>query len=188
MLSLLAKTMFRRTKLTMPRADPEEVAGVRTPAPWKITNSIGLYRNMQLHPLHLGKVEPHGDVRASFSMEYRKVIVLMIVFFEKAMITGHPLQNKLRTYRKKRREKTTSELFLVSPAWTPLPPPNPTKNSWIRAWIYVIVVVKKRYRSLKPSIVLPRSNDHVYICLFVNIGIKTIGWHIQQSGVVLKTV
>ena len=33
-----------------------------------------------------------------------------------------------------------------------------------------------------------RSNDHVYICLFVNIEIKTVGWHIQQSGLVLKTV
>ena len=75
MLSLLAKTMCRRTQLTMPRADPEEVAGVRIPAPWKITNSIGLYRNMQLDPLHLGKVEPPGNVRAPFSMEYRKVIV-----------------------------------------------------------------------------------------------------------------
>ena len=38
------------------------------------------------------------------------------------------------------------------------------------------------------SIVLSRSNDHVYICLFVNIEIKTSGWHIQQSGVVLKTI
>ena len=38
------------------------------------------------------------------------------------------------------------------------------------------------------TIVLPRSNDHVYICLFVNIEIKTFGWHIQQSGVVLKTI
>ena len=46
----------------------------------------------------------------------------MIVFFEKAMITGLPLLNKLRTYRK-RREKTMSELFLVSRAWTP-PPSN----------------------------------------------------------------
>ena len=43
--------------------------------PWKITNSIGLYRNMQLDPLHLGKVERPGNVRAPFSMEYRKVIV-----------------------------------------------------------------------------------------------------------------
>ena len=90
------------SQLTMPRADPEEAAGVRTPAPWKITNSIGLYRNMQLDPLHLGKVEPPG-ISKSYS--------LMIVLFEKAMITGLPLQNKLRTYRKKRREKTTSELF-----------------------------------------------------------------------------
>ena len=56
MLSLLAKTMCGRTQLTMPRADPEEGAGVRPPAPWEITNSIGLYRNMQLDPLHLGGV------------------------------------------------------------------------------------------------------------------------------------
>ena len=75
MLSLLAKTMCGRTQLTMPRADPEEGAGVRTPAPWKITSSIGLYRNMQLDPLHLGKVVAAGNVRAPFSMEYRKVIV-----------------------------------------------------------------------------------------------------------------
>ena len=75
MLSLLAKTMCGRTKLTMPRADPEEVAWVRTPDPLKITNSIGLYRNMQLDPLHLGKVVPHGKVRAPFSLEYRKVTV-----------------------------------------------------------------------------------------------------------------
>ena len=58
MLSLLAKKMCRRTQLTMPRADPEEVAGVRTPAPWKITNSIGLYRNIpstweKLNPLEM---------------------------------------------------------------------------------------------------------------------------------------
>ena len=50
MLSLLAETMCGRTQLTMPRADLEEGAGVRTPAPWKITNPIGLYRNMQLDP------------------------------------------------------------------------------------------------------------------------------------------
>ena len=75
MLSPLAKTMCGRTQLTMPRADPEEVAGIRTAAPWIITNSIGLYRNMQLDPLRLGKVGPPGNVRAPFSMEYRKVIV-----------------------------------------------------------------------------------------------------------------
>ena len=112
MLSLLAKTMCRRTQLTMPRADPEKVAGVRTPAPWKITNSIGLYRNMQLDPLHLGKVEPPGNVRAPFSMEYRKV--MFIVFFEKAMITGLPLQNNLRTYRKKKRKNNVRAFFSQS--------------------------------------------------------------------------
>ena len=45
------------------------------PSPWKITNSIGLYRNMQLDPLSLGKVGPPGKVGPSFSMEYWKVKV-----------------------------------------------------------------------------------------------------------------
>ena len=31
------------------------------------------------------------------------------------------------------------------------------------------------------------SNGYVYTCLFVNIEIKTFGWHIQRPGVVLKT-
>ena len=55
MLCILAKTMCGRTQLTMSRADPEEGTGVQTPDPWKITNSIGLYRNMQLdpHPLEM---------------------------------------------------------------------------------------------------------------------------------------
>ena len=38
------------------------------------------------------------------------------------------------------------------------------------------------------AIGLTRPYDYVYICLFVNIKIKTFGWHIQKSGVVLKTV
>ena len=112
----------------------------------------------------------------------------MIVFFEKAMITGLPLQNKLRTYNKEEK-KTTSEIFSVSRAGTPPPPhthtAKPDEN-------FLDPRVDIRYRggieTIKPSIVLPRSNDHVYICLFVNIEIKTVGWHIQQSGVVLKTV
>ena len=33
-------------------------AGVRTPAPWKITSSIGLYRNMQLDPSPWEKLDP----------------------------------------------------------------------------------------------------------------------------------
>ena len=73
--NIVAKTMCGRTQLTMPRADPEEGAGVRAPPPWKITNSIGLYRIMQLDPLPLGKVVSPGNVGLSFSMEYRKVIV-----------------------------------------------------------------------------------------------------------------
>ena len=35
-----------------------EGTGVQTPAPWKITNSIGLYRSIQLDPLPLGKLDP----------------------------------------------------------------------------------------------------------------------------------
>ena len=38
----------------------------------------------------------------------------MIVFFEKAMITGLPLQNKLRTYRKKKRKKQRQSFFSQS--------------------------------------------------------------------------
>ena len=56
----------------------------------------------------------------------------MIVFFEKAMITGLSLQKKLRTYKKKakkktkkkKKKKTTSKLSSVSRAWTPPPPPH----------------------------------------------------------------
>ena len=39
-----------------------------------------------------------------------------------------------------------------------------------------------RYKCLR------RFYDYVNICLFVNIEIKTCGWHIQKTGVVLKTV
>ena len=35
---------------------------------------------------------------------------------------------------------------------------------------------------------LQRYNDHVNIWLFVNIEIKILGWHIQQSGVFFKTI
>ena len=58
MVCLLAKTMCGRTQLTMPSADPEEGTGVRTPAPWKITNSIGLYRIMQFDPSSWEKLDP----------------------------------------------------------------------------------------------------------------------------------
>ena len=58
MLCRLAETMFGRTQLPIPRADPEEGAGIRTPAPWKITNSIGIYRNVQLDPSPWETLEP----------------------------------------------------------------------------------------------------------------------------------
>ena len=122
MLCLLAKTMCGRTHLMMPRADPEEWAGVRTPAPWKITDSIGLYKKYAIGALPPGKswtpwkcwtILLHG-ISESYS--------LMIVFFEKAMITGLPLQNKLRTYKKKRRKKNARAFFSQSG----LDPPPPT--------------------------------------------------------------
>ena len=121
MLCLLAKTMCGRTKLTMPRANPEEGA----PAPWKITNAIGLYRNMQLDPSPLEKLDPwkswtvllHG-ILESYG--------LIIVFFEKAMINELTLQNKLRTLKKTKRKNIVRAFFSVSRAWTPPPPPTHT--------------------------------------------------------------
>ena len=38
------------------------------------------------------------------------------------------------------------------------------------------------------TIVHPISNGCVYIFLFINIEIKTFGWHIQKLGVVLITL
>ena len=45
------------------------------PQPPEITNAIGLYRNMQLDPSPLEKLDPPGKVGPSFSMEYWKVMV-----------------------------------------------------------------------------------------------------------------
>ena len=45
----------------------------------------------------------------------------MIVFFEKAMITGLPLQNKLRTYKKKEEEKQRQSFFQSVGLGSPLP-------------------------------------------------------------------
>ena len=107
------------------------------------------------------------------------------------MITGLSLQNRLRTYRKKKRKNNVRAFFSQSGLETPSPPPatpdekflDPRVDIRYRGGIETISLLKTFY-----CIVLPRSNDHVYICLFVNIEIKTVGWHIQQSGVVLKTV
>ena len=99
MLCLLAKTMCGRTQLTMPRADPEEGAGVRTPAPEKSWTPWKCW-TVLLHRI----LESYG---------------LMIVFFEKAMITGIPLQNQLRTYKN---EEKTSELFFSQSGLDPPPP------------------------------------------------------------------
>ena len=53
------------------------------------------------------------------------------------------------------------------------------KGHWSEVVVHLILFVI--------VIVPPRSNDHVDIGLFVSVEIKTSGWHIQQSGVVLKT-
>ena len=49
----------------------------------------------------------------------------MIVFFEKAMITGLPLQKKLRTYRKTKRKKEVRAFFSQSG----LDPPPPLSTA-----------------------------------------------------------
>ena len=63
-------------------------------------------------------------------------------------------------------------MVLNSPDWTN-----------IRFSFILLIVNLFRHPTL---IVLPRSNDNVYICLFVHIEIKTWGWHIQQPGVVFE--
>ena len=50
----------------------------------------------------------------------------MIVFFEKVMITGLPLQNKLRTYKKKKRKNNVRAFFSQS-GLDPPPPPSTAK-------------------------------------------------------------
>ena len=102
------------------------------------------------------------------------------------MVTGLPLQNKLRTYKKRR--KNNVRAFFSQSDWDPPPPTHTAKPDENFLDPRVDIRYRGGIETIKPSIVLPRSNDHVYICLFVNIEIKTVGWHIQQSGVVLKTV
>ena len=100
----------------------------------------------------------------------------MIVFFGKARITGLPLQNKLRTYTKRRRNQRQSFFQSVGPEPPPPPIAKPDEN-------FLGPRMDIRYRGgiettslLKPFY----SAD--------KIEIKTVGWHILQSGVVLKTV
>ena len=55
---------------------------------------------------------------------------------------------------------------------------QPVKSSNISLFSLSITI----YIFIKKS----KQTQSVYIYLFVNIEIKTLGWHIQQSGVVLK--
>ena len=57
-------------------------------------------------------------------------------------------------------------------------------------WQLNVLITQDLYSTCNQSegIVLPRSNDYVYICLLVLIKIKTFGWHIQKSDVILKTI
>ena len=100
---------------------------------------------------------------------------------KKAMITEIPLQDQLRTY--KNEEKNNVRAFFQTVGLGPPPPTaKPDEN-------FLDMRMDIRYRGGRETIsllVLPRSNYHVYICLFVNIEIKTVGWHIQQSGVVIS--
>ena len=104
------------------------------------------------------------------------------------MITGPPLQNKLRTYKKGRKKQRQSFFFSQSDL-DPAPTTAKPDENFLDPRMDIRHRGGRETKSLlKPSIVRTRSNDHVYICLFVNIEIKTVDWHIQQSGVVLKTV
>ena len=76
----LAKTMCGRTQLTMPRADPEEGAGVWTPAPWKITNSIGYIEICNWTPPH-GKSWTPWKCWTVLLHAISESYSLMIVFF-----------------------------------------------------------------------------------------------------------
>ena len=71
-------------------------------------------------------------------MEYWKVTSLMIVFFQKAMITGLPLQNKLRTYRNKKRKNNARAFFSQSGLDPPPSTAKPDEKFLDPRWIYVI--------------------------------------------------
>ena len=127
MLCLLAKTMCGRIQLTMTRAYPGEGAGVLTPAPWKITNTKGLYRNMQLDPPPPWKSWTSWKCWTVLLHVLSESFNLMIVFFEKAMITGLPLQSKLKTC-KKRRKKNNVRAFFSQSGLDPAPTEKPDEN------------------------------------------------------------
>ena len=118
MLCLLAKTMCGRTQLTMPRPDPRPVENHKF---------YRFYRNMQLDPLPREKLDPLEMFDRPSPCNIGKLL-FNDSFFEKTMITGLPLQNKLRTYKKKKkkkkkktRKKTTSEFFFSQSGLDPPP-------------------------------------------------------------------
>ena len=121
MLCLLAKTMCGRTQLTMPRPDPRPVENHKF---------YRFYRNMQLDPLPREKLDPLEMFDRPSPCNIGKLL-FNDSFFEKTMITGLPLQNKLRTYKKKKKKKKKKQekkqrqsFFSVSRVWTP--PPSTT--------------------------------------------------------------
>ena len=124
------------------------------PSPLEITNSIGLYRNMQLDPP--GKSWTPWKCWTVLLHRISESYGLMIVFFrKKAMITGIPLQNQLRTF--KNEEKNNVRAFFSQSGLDP-PSAKPDEN-------FLDTRMDIRYRGgretislLKPSIVLPRSN------------------------------
>ena len=92
----------------------------------------------------------------------------MIVFFEKAMITGYPLQNKLRTYKKNAEKHNVKAFFQSVELGPPTAKPDenfldPRMDIRYRAGRERISLLKTFYNAAKIS------NDHVYICLFVHL-------------------
>ena len=78
----------------------------------------------------------------------------MIVFFEKAMITGLPLQNKLRTY--KNEEKQQRQSFFQSVGLGPPPPPPTAKpdENFLDTRMDILLI---RYRGGRETISLLKT-------------------------------
>ena len=75
MLRIVAETICARRQLTMSCAYPEGGGGRGPDPPWKITSSIGLYRDEQLDPPSWKKLDPLENVGPPSPLEYWKVVV-----------------------------------------------------------------------------------------------------------------
>ena len=132
MLCLLAKTMCGRTQLTMPRADPEEgqLLGL-DPSPLENHKFYRFIWKYAIGPLPPGESSTPWKCWTVLLHGILESYSIMIVFFEKAMITGLPLQNKLRTYKKTKKTNTV-RAFFQSVRLGPLPHCQTRQISWTR--------------------------------------------------------